>query len=78
MKYTNDLSQCRVKGKTFRTTMADIDVKTRIWLFRFFIHLFWTKFMQKKLLTGILKVQASGLHLYVIPHTEVGTSNLFD
>ena len=60
MKNTNDLSQCRVKGKTFRTTMADIDVKTRIWLFRFFVGLFQTKFVQKKLLTGIFEDPSIG------------------
>ena len=60
MKYTNKLSQCRVKGKTFRTTMADIDVKTRIWLFPFFVGLFRTIFVQKKLLAGIFEGPSIG------------------
>ena len=63
MKYTDDLSQCRVEGKTFRTAMVDIDVKARIWLFRFFVRLFRTKFMQKKLLTGIFEGLSIGLAL---------------
>ena len=52
MEYMDDISKCRVKGKTFCAAMVDIDVKTRIWPFRFFVRLFRTKFTQKKLLTG--------------------------
>ena len=63
MKYTNNPSQFRVKGKTFRTAIVDIDVKARIWLFCFFVRFFWTKFMQKKLLNGMFEGPSIGFAL---------------